>query len=84
MVALNVRLARPFLLQRERERDGRLELGRLTAAEVRAFAVAQCRQRPRSVKRIVSALRSLLGFLHVEDIIGAPLAGRCRRRPGGR
>ena len=72
-VALNVRLVRPFLLQRER--DGRLDLGQLTAAEVRAFVVAQSRQRPGSVKRIVSALRSLLGFLHVDGIIGAGLAG---------
>lgn len=74
-VALNVRLVRAFLLQREHERDGRLDLEQLTAAEVRAFVVAQSRQRPRSVKRIVSALRSLFGFLHVEGIIGAPLAG---------
>lgn len=74
-VALNVRLVRPFLLQRAHERDGRLDLDQLTAAEVRAFVVAQSRQRPRSVKRIVSALRSLLGFLHVDGIIGGPLAG---------
>jgi integrase/recombinase XerD len=74
-VALNVRLVRPFLLQRAQGRDGCLDLEQLTAAEVRAFVVAQSRQRPRSVKRIVSALRSLLGFLHVDGIIGAPLAG---------
>ena len=74
-VMLNVRLVRPFLLQREHDRDGRLDLEQLTAAEVRGFVVAQSRQRPRSVKRIVSALRSLLGFLHVDGIIGAPLAG---------
>src|SRR6266699_242783 len=74
-VALNVHLVRPFLLQREQQRDGRLDLDQLTAAEVRVFVVAQSRQRPRSVKRFVSALRSLLGFLHVEGIIGAPLAG---------
>ena len=74
-VALNVHLVRPFLLQRAQQRDGRLDLDQLTAAEVRAFVVAQSRQRPRSVKRIVSALRSLLGFLHVDGIIGGPLAG---------
>jgi integrase/recombinase XerD len=74
-VALNVRLVRPFLLQRAHERDGRLDLEQLTAAEVRAFVVAQSRQRPRSVKRIVSALRSLLRFLHVNGVIGASLAG---------
>jgi integrase/recombinase XerD len=74
-VALNVRLVRPFLAQRERQCDGRLDLDQLTAAEVRAFVVAQSRQRPRSVKRIVSALRSLLGFLHVDGTIAASLAG---------
>src|SRR6202034_2282346 len=57
-------------------------LGQLTAAEVRAFVVAQSRQRPGSVKRIVSALRSLLGFLHVDGIIGAGLAG-AGPSPGG-
>jgi hypothetical protein len=35
--------------------------------------VAQSRQRPRSVKRIASALRSLLVFLHVDGVIGASL-----------
>lgn len=74
-VALNVHLVRPFLLQRAQQRDRRLDLDQLTAAEVRAFVVAQSRQRPRPVKRTVSALRSLLGFLHVEGTIGGPLAG---------
>jgi integrase len=36
--------------------------------------VAQGRQRPKSVKRMVTALRSLLGFLHVEGIVDQPLA----------
>jgi hypothetical protein len=36
-VALNVRLARPFLQQRAQERDGRLDLGQLTAAEAQAI-----------------------------------------------
>jgi integrase/recombinase XerD len=36
--------------------------------------VTQSRQRPKSVKRMVTALRSLLGFLHVEGHIGQPLA----------
>jgi integrase/recombinase XerD len=44
------------------------------AGEVAAFVVTQSRQRPKSVKRMVTALRSLLGFLHVEGIIGQPLA----------
>src|SRR5712664_2451425 len=74
-VALNVRLARPFLQQRAQERDGRLGLGQLTAAEVRAFALDQARKQPRSAKRIVTALRSLLRFLHVDGILAVPLAG---------
>ena len=74
-VALNVRLARPFLQQRALERDGRLDLGQLTAAEVRAFVLDQARKQPRSAKRIVTALRSLLRFLHVDGILAVPLAG---------
>jgi site-specific recombinase XerD len=74
-VALNVRLARPFLEQRALERDGHLDLEQLTAAEVRAFVVDRSRKQPRSAKRIVTALRSLLRFLHVDGIISVPLAG---------
>jgi integrase/recombinase XerD len=74
-VTLNVRLARPFLQQRALERDGRLDLGQLTAAEARAFVLDQARKQPRSAKRIVTALRSLLRFLHVDGILAVPLAG---------
>jgi len=74
-VALNVRLARPFLQQRALDRDGHLDLGQLTAGEVRAFVLDQARKQPRSAKRIVTALRSLLRFLHVDGILSAPLAG---------
>jgi len=74
-VALNVRLVRPFLQQRALERGGRLGLEQLTAAEVRAFVLDQARRQPRSAKRIVTALRSLLRFLHVDGILAAPLAG---------
>jgi integrase/recombinase XerD len=71
---LNVRMVRPFLAGRAEATDGGLDLEHLRAGEVAAFVVAQSRQRPRSVKRMVTALRSLLGFLHVEGIIGQPLA----------
>lgn len=71
--ALNVRLARPFLTSRIRA-DNQLDLAGLGAGEVAAFVVAQSRQRPRSVKRIVTAVRSLLGFLHVAGLIDQPLA----------
>ena len=74
-VLLNVRLAYPFLHQRAQERDGRLDLGQLTAAEVRAFVLDQARKQPRSARRIVTALRSLLRFLHVDGVISVPLAG---------
>jgi integrase/recombinase XerD len=72
-VELNVRMVRPFLLERA-DATGGLDLRQWTADQVNAFVVAQCRLRPRSVKRIVSALRSLLGFLHVEGSIGQALA----------
>lgn len=67
-VDLNARLVRPFLVDRSAGRDGELELDRLRAGEVTAFVVAYARKRPRSVKRMISALRSLLGFLHVDGI----------------
>src|SRR5687768_7076089 len=73
-VELNVRMVRPFLLDRLRVRKGRLDLEQLTAGEVTAFVVAQSRQRPKSVQRMVTALRSLLGFLHVAGIIDRSLA----------
>jgi len=71
--ALDVRLARPFLATRVRA-DGRLDLAGLGADEVAAFVVAQSRQQPRSAKRIVAAVRSLLRFAHVAGLIDQPLA----------
>lgn len=74
-VTLDVRLVRPFLQKRALERGGRLNLEQLTAGEVRAFVLAQARERPRSAKRIVTALRSLLRYLHVDGVLPIPLAG---------
>ncbi|HTQ94125.1 MAG TPA: site-specific integrase, partial [Streptosporangiaceae bacterium] len=74
-VALNVRLARPFLQQRAPGRGGHLDLDQLTAGEVRAFVLDRARKQPRSAKRIVTALRSLLRFLHVGGVLAVPLAG---------
>src|SRR6266567_2542835 len=71
---LNVRMVRPFLVGRAEAKDGGVDLGHLTAGAVAAFVVTQSRQRPKSVKRMVTALRSLLGFLHAEGLIGQPLA----------
>ena len=77
---LNVRMVGPFLAGRAEATDGCLDLEDLTAGEVAAFVVAQSRQRPKSVKRMVTALRSLLGFLHVggpdRPAAGGALAGR--------
>jgi site-specific recombinase XerD len=65
---------RPFL--DGREAAGGLRLERLTAAEVCAFVVARCPGEARgSAKLTVTAMRSLLGFLHVEGVIPRPLAG---------
>jgi integrase/recombinase XerD len=71
--ALNVRLARPFLAERVGA-DGQLDLAGLQAGEVAAFVLAQSRQQPRSAKRIVTAVRSLLRFAHVAGLIDRPLA----------
>jgi integrase/recombinase XerD len=70
---LNVRMVRPFLAGRVHETDDSVALRHLTAGEVAAFVVSQSRQQPRSVKRMVTALRSLLGFLHAEGLISQPL-----------
>jgi len=67
-----VDMVRPFLAGRD-EADG-LGLGQLTAAEVTGFVLATCPGMPKgSAKLAVTALRSLLGFLHVEGLIGEPL-----------
>ena len=66
-------LVRPFLERSRRSR--RPGLGQLTADEVTAFVLAVCAGRPSgSAKLTVTALRSLLGFMHVEGLIGEPLA----------
>jgi integrase/recombinase XerD len=71
---LNVRLVRPFLLDRLKTTDGELDLKHLKAGEVSEFVVAYGQARPKSVKRMVSALRSLLRFFHVEGITDRSLA----------
>ncbi len=63
-----VRSVRPFLA--ERASTGGLDLEHLTAGDVSAFVVGACRDgRNGSPKPMVSALRSLLMFLHVEGLI---------------
>lgn len=56
--------------------DGELDLRGLTGAQVTVFVVARCpRQSRGAAKMTVTALRSLLGFLHVEGLIERSLVG---------
>jgi len=79
-----VKMVRPFLRGRLSP-DGRADLGHLTAADVVSFVAARCpRQNHHTAGLTVTALRSLLGFLHVEGIVGQSLAAyvpsvACRR-----
>jgi integrase/recombinase XerD len=64
---------KPFLAKLDE--DG-LDLGELTAARVTAFVVGRCPgQSGGAAKMTVCALRSLLGFLHVEGLIAESLIG---------
>lgn len=66
---------RPFLRGRVSADSLDLDLRHLTAADITAFVVARCpRQGRGAAKLTVTALRSLLGFLHVEGAIERPLA----------
>ena len=63
-------IARSFLTARA---DGvGLDLVGLRAGDVNAFLVTSCRKR--RGREVVTALRSLLGFLHVEGLVGGELA----------
>jgi site-specific recombinase XerD len=65
---------RPFVSSRVREGD-EFDLAGLTPQDVLGFVLADCQRRPRrSAKLMVTALRSLLRFLHVEGMIDRPLA----------
>jgi len=56
--------------------DEQLDLRDLSADRVTAFVVARCPGQSRgAAKMTVTALRSLLGFLHVEGMIAESLAG---------
>ncbi len=69
-----VHAVRPFVVQLSG--DGDLDLSRLDAAQVTAFVVARCpRQSRGAAKMTVTALRSLLGFLHVAGLIERSLVG---------
>jgi site-specific recombinase XerD len=65
---------RPFLA--ERAGPAGLDLAGLTGAEVTAFVVAVCPRRAiGSAKMIVTALRSLLGWLHLDGQLPVSLVG---------
>lgn len=67
-------MVRPFLAMRLNA-AGELDLRTLAAGDVLAFVLAECpHRRPGSAKLLVTALRSLLGYLHVEGAIVRPLA----------
>jgi len=70
-----VDIVRPFVESRVTS-SGEVELWELTPADVLGFLLAETGRRSRkSAKLLVSALRSLLGFWHVQGLIGRPLAG---------
>lgn len=65
--------ARPFLI--DRARRGRLELESLTAADVSGFVAGWLPGLSKAPARsTVTALRSLLSFLHASGVIARPLA----------
>jgi integrase/recombinase XerD len=67
-------MVRPFVASRLNA-AGELDLRSLGAGDVLAFVLAECpHRRPGSAKLLVTALRSLLGYLHVEGLIARPLA----------
>ncbi len=70
-----VRVVRPFLDGRVCSDGLGLDLEHLRAGDVVAFVVARCPSQSRgSAKLTVRALRSLLGFLYLEDMIDRSLA----------
>lgn len=59
----------PFLESRKSAGDLTLGLGNLTPADVTAFVVARCPQLNNGVAKLtVTALRSFLGFLHLDGV----------------
>lgn len=69
---------RPFLVRRVTPAG--LDLAALTAADITAFIVARCPgQAHGSAKLTVTALRSLLGFLHLDGVLPRSLAAAVPR-----
>jgi integrase/recombinase XerD len=71
---VNVAAIRPFVAARAGAE--RAELERVTAADVSAFVLGEAARRPgSSIRSVATALRSLLGFLHVEGLLARSLTG---------
>jgi integrase/recombinase XerD len=69
-------LAVRSFLERRDSGANELELSGLTAADVIGFVVARCPTQSRgAAKMTVTALRSLLGFLHLRGMVGESLVG---------
>jgi site-specific recombinase XerD len=68
-----VAVARSFLA--ERSAAGALDLQQLTASDVSAYVVQACRRRLGGPPVRMTALRSLLRYLHVQGLICWPLTG---------
>ncbi len=81
-VSLRVQLVRPFLVGLTEH--GGLDLPSLTADDVTAFIVRESELRQASVPPTVTALRSLLRFLHVEGFVSAGLASAVPAASGRR
>lgn len=74
-VAGYVHLARRFIVSRAGGGVLAVDLAGLTAADVTAFVLASCPGRPTgTAKMIVTALRSLLGWLHLTGRVPVSLA----------
>jgi len=70
-----VHAVRPFLRDRILPNGLDTDIEHLSTADVTAFVVARCHQQSRgAAKMTVTALRSLLGYLHVAGIIKQSLA----------
>jgi integrase/recombinase XerD len=79
------RVARQFLAWRSRRGGGELALAQLTAGDVTAFVLEEHgRGSAASARRVVTGLRSLLRYLHVEGHIAGPLAPAVLAVPGWR
>ncbi|MDV3136825.1 site-specific integrase [Mycobacterium sp. 29Ha] len=79
---LYAHLTSPLLARRMA--GGELDLGLLTSADVIGFVRASCPGRAvGTAKLVVTAVRSLLGFLHVEGVIGSSLAPAVPSVAGG-